>query len=284
VETGKPPIIRRIRRSPPQDVRLILYKEVQTLGKNGNSYAKIRREIEKRHRVRLSKATISGWITGKSSPSNAGHVFVPTKKPELAYVIGVKAGDASLNVKPDTYQYRIRLQAVDREFVEAFNHAVAKVLGCPPHRLWKGNTAAETHVEFGSYLLHKFLQQSLRILKPYIEHCRKCTAAFLRGFFDSEGCVDTLGVLTASNSDLELLDYVRYLLDKYFDIETTGPHLGTRKGNLITRRGKSYRRRRNCHSIYVRRDSRERFYRGIGLTIVRKSYRLEKSLGITESD
>jgi intein-encoded DNA endonuclease-like protein len=94
----------------------------------------------------------------------------------------VEAGDAFLNIKPKTYQYRIRFRAVDREFVEAFNQSVSRVLGCPPHRLWKERTERETHVEFGSYLLHKFLSQEFSELREFIEHDKACVAAFLRDF------------------------------------------------------------------------------------------------------
>jgi len=198
---------------------------------------------------------------------------------ELAYAIGVETGDASLNVKPG-YQYRIRLQVTDREFIEAFNQAMSKVLGCPPHRLWKGVTAKEIHVEFGSFLLHKFLLQELEPLKPFIEHDKKCVSAFLRGFFDSEGCIGKSGALTASNTELELLRYVQLLLSKYFDIETTGPHPGKKKGTVITRRGKSFARNADCYSVYVRRSSLGIFYREIGLTIERKRSRLEKICGL----
>ena len=86
------------------------------------------------------------------------------------------------------------------------------------------------------------------------------------------------GSVTASNSSLELLTYVRYLLFKYFGIETTGPHLCTRKDSLMTRRGKLFQRKVDCFSIYIRRRSLREFYEDIGLTIQRKNIRLKKAL------
>ncbi len=173
------------------DVRVVLHEEVLELRREGSTYRQIAAKIEKDFGIRLCKSTISDWTGGKTSPIRAGHSFVAKPAPELAYVIGVETGDGFLNVKVRTYQYRIRLRAVDREFVEAFSLAVSKVLGCPPHRLWKGEKARETEVEFGSDLLHKFLSQKLDDLKPFIEHDKACAAAFIRGFFDSEGCVNT---------------------------------------------------------------------------------------------
>jgi intein-encoded DNA endonuclease-like protein len=268
----------------PLDLRIALFEDVQRLRSEHLSYTKIISEIKELHNVTLAKGTISGWIAGTNTPFKAGHIFGPKPTPELAYTIGVKTGDASLNVKARTYQYRIRLQAIDRDFVQAFNRAVAKVLGCAPHRLWKGDTAREIHVEFGSYLLHKFLQRPLKDMAPFIEHDKRCVAAFIRGFFDSEGSVAVGGSVTASTSSLELLNYVRLLLSKYFGIETTGPHLCTRKGSIMTRRRKSFRRRVDCFSIYVRRRSLERFYEDIGFTIERKSLRLKRALASSKQD
>jgi DNA endonuclease len=267
------------RKSPPLDVRLLLYEKTLTLRKNSFTLSQIIDAIKREDNVNLSKSTISNWVNGVSSPLRAGHIFIPKPSPDLAYVIGVETGDAFLNVKLKSYQYRIRLRAVDREFVEAFNQAVSRLLGCPPHRLWKGATERETHVEFGSYLLHKFLSQDMSELRKFIEHDKACVAAFLRGFFDSEGSVGLDGHLTGSNTDLKLLRYVQYLLDKYFGIQATGPHPGKKKGTLLTRRGKSYVRNLDCFYVYVRTSDLNKFFREIGLTIKRKRVRLERKLG-----
>jgi intein-encoded DNA endonuclease-like protein len=255
-----------------------MFEEVLALRKSSHTYASITSKITERYDVSLSKATISAWVRGLRTPLRAGHIFVPKPTPELGYVVGVEAGDASLNIKPKAYQYRIRLQSVDREFVESFNLAVAKVLDCSPHRLWKGDSAREIHVEYGSYLLYKFLLQPLESLKPLVEHCNECAAAFLKGFFDSEGCMLESGDLTVSNSDIEALRYVQFLLASRFAIETTGPHLGTRKGSIMTRRGKSFRRNSDCYFLYVKRSSLSSFHDEIGLTILRKANRLRRVL------
>jgi intein-encoded DNA endonuclease-like protein len=260
-----------------------MHEEVLRLRKESLTYQEIVAELEKKFRVKLSKATISTWCRGLSTPARSGHIFIPKPTPELAYVIGVETGDAFLNVKLKSYQYRIRLRAVDREFVEAFNQAVSRVLGCPPHRLWKGVTEKETHVEFGSYLLHKFLLQPLEALKPFIEHNQRCVAAFLKGFFDSEGSVEVRGIVSASNTDLALLRYVQFLLSKYMGISTRGPYLGTRKGSVLTRRGKSYRRNSDCYSIAINKSLLRKFQEEIGMTIDRKRRRIERILAMQGS-
>lgn len=56
----------------------------------------------------------------------------------------------------------------------------------------------------------------LERVRPFVEHCRECTAAFLKGLADAEGCVEKskkkLGRRTIGNSDLRLLEYVAFLL------------------------------------------------------------------------
>jgi intein-encoded DNA endonuclease-like protein len=215
-----------------------------------------------------------------SIPVQAGHSFTPNPTPELAYVIGVQSGDGSPTVRLDRYQYRVRLKAVDAEFVEAFYQAVGSVLGCPPHRLERETTSKETYVEFGSHLLHKFLLQKLDDQKIFVEHDNMCAAAFIRGFFDSEGCFDVSGSLTATNCDLSLLHYVQERLKRFLGIEKTGPYVGKKKGSIPNRRGESYFRNADCCSIYVRRACLATFHREIGLTIERKKIRLERKLGL----
>ncbi|GBC70989.1 hypothetical protein HRbin02_00764 [Candidatus Calditenuaceae archaeon HR02] len=47
--------------------------------------------------------------------------------------------------------------------------------------------------------------------KTFVEHCERCIAVFLRGFFDSEGCVSTNGQIFVDNTDYALLTHVLYL-------------------------------------------------------------------------
>jgi intein-encoded DNA endonuclease-like protein len=245
------------------------------------NYDRIIGEIATKHQVRLAKSVISNWVRESHTPRGGVHLFEPKASPELAYVIGAETGDASLHAKTKNYQYRVRLNATDREFVEEFDRAVSAVLGCRHHRIWK-RPDSEFYVEIGSYLLYRFLRQPFEELRLFIEHCKKCAAAFLRGFFDSEGCVDTRMSLSAYNTDVNLLKYVQGLLLRVFRIETTGPRVSTKKGSPITRRGRTYFRRSDCYSIYVRKRSIAIFYHEIGLTIQRKKVRLKKAISFRE--
>lgn len=264
------------RKRRPLELQQTLYIEVLRLREKSLTYSRIIAEIELRHGVKVPKSSISDWVDSKHVPMGRTHTFRPTRSPELAYIVGVETGDGSLNFK--RYNYRIRLKAIDKEFVMEFDRCLSSVLNIARHRLWKGERENEFQLEVSSYLLYKFLRRPLRDLKPWFEDDSECVSAFLRGFFDSEGCVSKEGALTASNTNLDLLRYVQRLLLKHFGIATTGPRLGKKKGTLLIRRGRTYFRKSDCYSIYVRRTHLAKFYSKVGLTIRRKSLRLEQAL------
>lgn len=250
-----------------------IYQRTLELRRNGLSYSRIVACIRAEYNASTYKSTISYWISGLHNPLGRVRNFEPVPSKELAYIIGVMKGDGSLNVKQDEHQYRIRLQSVDMSFVREFDRCISRVLNSRKHALWSGAGRREIHVEACSFLLHRFMKP-LEDLKPLVEHCSDCTASFLGGFFDSEGCVDTQGSLRASNSDVLLLKYVQALLSTAFGIETTGPFLQTRKGTQLIRRGRVYFRNSNCYQVRVRNIFRLRFLKEIGFTISRKKVRL----------
>jgi intein-encoded DNA endonuclease-like protein len=138
-------------------------------------------------------------------------------------------------------------------------------------------------VEVNNKTLYELLKKpvDLKRIKPYVEHCPKCAAAFLRGLFDSKGYVRKEGYIYLYNTNYEVLVYTQKLLWKYFGIESTGPwptttRQGTIKNNPST--GKQYKANEDCYYIYIRAESLPNFYRFIGFTIRRKQKRLEDYL------
>ena len=257
----------------PLAVRMELLNEVIRLRETeALTYSQIIRVIERTRGLVLSKSTISYWVTRKHSPLGRIQRFDAKPSPELAYIIGVIAGDGSLNVYKNTY--RVRLQAVDLDFVREFDKCLCVVLGARPHNIWRGAGRREYHVDVSSFQLHQFLMTRAVDLSAFVEYDARCVSSFLRGFFDSEGSVSKVGDLTVSNSDRSLLMYVQELLSRYFEIETSGPYLGTRKGTEIVRRGKRYIRTRDCYVVRVRRKCVLKFSEEVGLTSARKVLRL----------
>jgi intein-encoded DNA endonuclease-like protein len=223
-----------------------------------------------------SKGQISEWLRRIHGPFGSANRFLAEPTPELAYVIGVKLGDGSLNRKG--YNRRIRLQSVDLDFVLEFDRCLSEVLGTRRHTPWFDTKRREIHVEASSVLLHDFLARHWKNLKPWIEHCSSCVSMFLRGFFDSEGSVDEGGYVTCTNSDFALLRFVRHLLSYYFRIETTGPRLQTRAGTMMSNRGRAYVRKSDVYEIYIRANSLLRFSLAVGFTIQRKQTRIQKKV------
>jgi intein-encoded DNA endonuclease-like protein len=269
----------RRRKIPPRELRIKIYNDVHKLRKRGLSITKIRNKIYRKYGVWVSLSTISRWLRGVSSPYNGRRIpSLELLKPseDLANVIGVVLGDGY------TYEGNgncvIRLRAKDKEFVEDFGRRLANVLGRKPIRPRKdtGKYIAEAK----SKTLHELLRKpvDLKRIRRYVEHCPKCTAAFLRGLFDSEGHLNVDGYIYLYNTNYELLVYAQKLLRERFSIESTGPWPSTKEGTTKYIRGKRYESNEDCYYIYIRAESLPKFYRYIGFTIRRRQKRLEEYL------
>ena len=229
-----------------------LYHLVLDLRKQGLSYNQIIRRIQADHGISLRKSHISDWVNGKHRPFGYVRDFDATPRPELAYVVGVNMGDASMS-KSKNYNYKIKLRVIDKDFAEEFSRCLSVILGrVPPRVKWHEKTHA-WHTEVSSMLLYNFLGQDLKRLTPTIEHCQLCKSAFLRGFYDSEGSI-TKRHLFVYNGELSKLELVRRLLGS-MGIETTGPRLRLEKGGMVSIKGHFYRVNKNNYSVYVRARS-----------------------------
>ena len=250
-----------------------LYHEVLALRTQGLSYNQIIKHIQEREGVRLGKSHLHDWITGKHRPLGSVTEFDSKPSPELAYLIGVAKGDASLGV--NRWNYRIRLRVIDKDFAQAFNYCASEVLHRGLHSLMWIPSRLQWSVEICSELLYLFLKQPLTRLRITIEHCEACIALFLRGFFDSEGSISGRS-LSVSNTRLVTLTTVKRLL-KRLDLAVTGPHLGSRGGRLVTIKGKEYKANRNLYTLRVRARSLAKFQELIGFSIARKSRALAQA-------
>jgi intein-encoded DNA endonuclease-like protein len=271
----------------PRELRIKLYDRVMALRQLGLSYNKIRDVIKQEYGIELSRGQIHAWVRGLHSPYNGGRIpslelLEPSE--DLAYVIGAVCGDGCAKIERRVHKgYRqaiIRLNAKDKEFVEEFAIRIGRVLNRPPpkvrvQRLTGYYSGCYYCSEVASKTLYELLKKpvDLERLRKYIEHCDKCSAAFLRGFFDAEGSVTKTGSIYVGNSDYRLLKYVQSLLGR-FEIVTTGPYLLHRRGSITHSNGKQYIRRRDVYYIYVKRSCNMRFYEHIGFTIRRKQERL----------
>jgi intein-encoded DNA endonuclease-like protein len=268
------------RKYSPREIRIKAYNDVRKLRKRGLSHIKIRDEIYRRYGVWIGTTTISNWLRGVHSPYNGRRIpSLGLLKPseDLGYVIGVCLGDGY--TRATSSGYVIGLQAKDKEFVKEFGRRLGNVLGRNPIKpKFRKNERAYV-AEAKSKTLYELLKKpvDLKRIKKHVEHCPKCTAAFLRGLFDSEGHVSKKGYCYLYNTNYEVLVDVQRLLRR-FGIESTGPWLAKKKGTTIYRHGKRYKAKENCHYIYIRAESLPKFYQLIGFTIRKKQKRLEEYL------
>lgn len=235
-------------------------------------YSQIIKRVENQQSVRLRKSHVSGWINGKHKPFGYVRAFNAVPTPELAYIIGVRLGDASMSVSK-SYNYKIKLRVIDKEFAQEFSQCLSFVLGrSPPRVKWHEKTHS-WHTELSSLLLQNFLRRPLDELKQTIEHNDACAAAFLRGFFDSEGWVYRfqLGVV---NTDKILLLYVSHLLESRFDIHVGPPRVTSKGGRIVMIKGKFYNANKDCYNVPVSRYSLAAYQERVGFTMLRKQQRL----------
>jgi intein-encoded DNA endonuclease-like protein len=125
-------------------------------------------------------------------------------------------------------------------------------------------------VEVQSRTLYELLKKPIELerLKKYIEHCERCTTAFIRGFADSEGSINEEGYINVCNTDRSLLEYVKDLL-KRLGIESTGPWPKRQQGKTFydPTKMKRYTHKKECYYIYISAGSNINFYKNIGFTI-----------------
>ncbi|MEM3096053.1 MAG: LAGLIDADG family homing endonuclease [Nitrososphaerota archaeon] len=277
-----------VRRGPymPRELRIKLYEDVRRLREEGFSYSRIIDIIRQERGITLRKSHISEWVRQIHNPYNgiripSVEVLRPSK--ELAYVIGVVAGDGYVwrKKRPQKSYQRasIGLMVKDREFAEEFSRCLGVILGRePPKPKWSGRLFV---IAVQSKTLYQLLMKPINLekVRKFVGHDEECKSAFLRGFFDSEGSVRKDGVITVSNTDLALLNYIWSLLSS-MGVNTTEPRLQTKSGTPIKepRSGKIHYTKKDVYILHIPAAFRLTFYKHIGFTIERKQRRLQQCL------
>jgi len=270
----------------PRGLRVRLFEEVVGLRKNGLTYGRIIDEVWRKYGIKLSKSNVSYWTRGIHSPYNGRRIpSIDLLRPseELAYVIGVKLGDGYTTRRRCAVKsynsVKIGLKVKDSEFAVEFARCLTTVLGRRPLKPRYRESSGRYEVEVRSQTLYELLKKPVELdrLKKYIAHYRECTAAFIRGFADSEGSIGNRGDIRICNTDLVLLTYVKDLLRR-LGIASTGPKVIKQKGLIGRFRNGYYRRNKDCYYFYVRTSSNITFYKKIGFTIQRKQEHLENHI------
>jgi intein-encoded DNA endonuclease-like protein len=259
----------------PYEVRVHLWKVVMEMKARGLKCGAIAKELERTEGVHLDTGQICDWVHKGHSPMGRVKQFSPDSSPELAYVIGVRLGDASLGISK--YNFNIKLRVTDFDFAREFSRCLCTVLRRKVYEPRWMNRFSHWYVSAGSMLLFKYLSGPIELFRDVIEHDDACASAFLRGFFDSEGSASGRS-LTVYNANLKALEYVKFLLVSRFSIECSGPHLGRRGGGTKLIRGRLCRVNKDSYYLSVRRKSIHDFSDRIGFSIARKNSALRRGM------
>ena len=207
---------------------------------------------------------------------------------DLSFVIGAFLGDGSF-VEDSAYHHHVKLAVRDREFADAFNFGVAKVLGRKVNTITVTHDLGKTYFEskYSCRSLGLFLKWPLDQLRPFMNDFPR---EFLSGLFSADGCASvslrSFGLLASiilTNSRVELLSLVEELLRTYFDIHSR-TYLAKKRGATWQYGKKTVVLRKDSYNLCInRRQDIKTFLSGIGFVIKRKQKLAEKAIHLIET-
>jgi len=232
-------------------------KAVKLAEKHGN--IKIAAKI-----LGIPESTLRKWIRNKDKILKKWDIK-PTK--ELAYVIGAILSDGSVYRTKD-YHYRIELYVKDLEYALEFWKAISKVLNKRYKKPFKTKDG-RWRAEYSSKKLYTFLKsKKLDKLKPYIEYNKNTVRYFLRALYDGDGSNYMNYKITLRITNKKLIDYVKELLYRYFNIESR-IRIGGVEGEALTIESRSVVRKRKLWELVITKHAKM-FLKEIGFTITEK--------------
>jgi len=183
----------------------------------------------------INEGTVKKWLYYGVVPPAAKWIAKPSN--ELGYIIGILHGDGcvtKIKKSEPGYDYRIQLNTVDKEFAIIFSKVMAKLLGMNYHKPYWSEKDKAWCVTYNSKAFFEWYKKcegkGLEGFKRYIEYNKKTVRYYLRGLFDSDGNNYRNKRIQLYNSNKKLLEYVQYLLKKYFNIVATGLYLVHKAG------------------------------------------------------
>jgi len=219
------------------------------------------------------------WKHGKHKPPLAKWKAEPCI--ELAYVIGTVHGDGCVTKDESWHGYEIKLEVIDKEFAEIFSKVMSRLLNRKYHepqwnerkKMWYVKYKSKAFVEW----YKKCEEKGLQGFKPFIEYSKNTTRYYLRGLNDSDGSNYRNRQIQLSNSNIELLKYVQYLLKEYFDIVSAGPYLDREAVTTMVINGVETTAIHRYYKIQIHRKPHiQKFLREVGFSIIRRQLGLKK--------
>ena len=209
------------------DLQKTIFKRVFELSNNHFSYNQIIKQIKKEFSVKLNKSNLSYWFNHEVKLIGGINQFEAKPSSELAYVIGVLFGDGSIFFHKKKSDYAVRVDAIDKDFVEHFSKCVSKVLNKDKnYAVVSFKQKAMTSVMYSTKARSKKLYYFIKELKEDFEKVKPFAHAFpkefIQGVADSEGCPVVFArtnfgvrVIVAVSVNKELLEFILILLNKF---------------------------------------------------------------------
>ena len=264
-----------------------IVQKVIDLSWEGLGYKRIIKQIKKDFSVNLSLGLLSYWFNHDVKMFGGQNHFLKKPTKELAYVLGVMFGDGNIFYHKKKQDYVVRLEAIDRDFVEHFSKCVSKVLSKETNYavVRYKQKAMGSFMYFARarskelYYFIKELKEDFEKVKPFANAYPK---EFIQGLADSEGCPSIsarnsfqVGVVVAVSTNENLLMFVCDLLFKSFEIKTKLrlQHKAGKTDSIIN--GRSITRTMNLYSLIIARvEDTKTYSKLIGFSIKRKQNKL----------
>ncbi|TMI38232.1 hypothetical protein E6H23_10605 [Candidatus Bathyarchaeota archaeon] len=206
---------------------------------------------------------------------------------DLSFVIGAFLGDGSF-VEDSAYHHHVKLAVRDREFAEAFNLCVGRVLNRQENKITVTHDLGKVYYEskYSSQPLGFYLKSGLENLRPVVETYPR---SFLRGLFSADGCASisthnglTLRILLG-NSNPDLLHCAESILQSRFDIHSK-THLARKKGATWAFGKKTVILRKDAYLLRIERVNDVRvFVSEIGFVMRRKQEVAERAIQLLKA-
>jgi len=231
----------------------------------------------------IKENTVNNWLYKGVVPPSAKWVAKPCT--ELAYIIGTVQGDGCITkIKPKNkswYEYIVILATIDKEFTETFSRVMSKLLDVDYREPRWDEKQKKWTVKYDSKAFYtwykKTEKQGLEGFKPYIEYNKETVKYYLRGLYDSDGNNYRNKLIQLYNSNKKLLEYVQYLLKKYFNVAATGPYILHKSGDIAIINGLESQYNQDYYKIQIgRKEHIQKYLKEIGFTITRKQLGLKK--------
>jgi intein-encoded DNA endonuclease-like protein len=252
------------------------YDDACKLYKNGLNVASVSKATN------IPDMTVRMWLKKDVMPREKIRQVkkLTLKKDEFFhYIIGVMKGDGSIRVDRKVGGY-VSLTSIDKDFVQYFQRTLEKWSNLKvPIYTYEKNQKPLYMACLSSVFVAEFL-------KAEMQNDAEVNIDFLKGFFDSEGCVSynwkykerEHGQYVAfSNYDLNLIQKIQRFLD--LKGVKSHIHITVKKGTLHKMNNQTFVTRGDCYALFIRnRSGVQWFAENVGCRIRRKQEKLIEGL------